>query len=570
MTTTVSNDHTDWFDFNSSPTQQFHGGWAAGDGFQTVFKVWNNGSFNFLTNGTGLSGVAHSKGNTNISGTGVHMHAWINGLDRVDTEAGRGYAIRLTAGTSFTANYDSFNAGGQDTSRISVERFIPLVVNINGTPDASAGTLNLTSVQAVWVEADIQTNSGQKTNYADRVYYGTKTIFQGGTTAIAAGNSLEASTYATGSPSNIVAVGEFINIGGSYFVLDGIDIGDGTTANMYWQDNNETWVFEGFPNISKTFYTITFVGNATGTQSIIFGTKTGTGIDATGAGGNTFIAGGPEGPFNFVITDSNLDAAGLYGCIFNNQGDEDGTLNMTVGEAIGNQFNGMGQITLNTGTGNAVFTRNGVTDSVTAATGVEEAAVNLGTTKPATNAFRFVTISGASRYSLRIEGTTQNDTWDLNDIISASPGTKDILIDYPAQTGGNKLTINLNGTSSLEGDWATAVGNAVEVTGGIALADVVIQQTAQVTFSQLKDNTEVRIYAAGTNNELAGIEDATAGTTDNRTFAASLSPGTSVDYVLHNWQPGVAVYQSIRVEGFTWPSADQTIVIQQQIDRNAI
>ena len=94
--------------------------------------------------------------------------------------------------------------------------------------------------------------------------------------------------------------------------------------------------------------------------------------------------------------------------------------------------------------------------------------------------------------------------------------------------------------------------------------------TVTVTFDSLKDNSEVRIYEAGTNVELAGVEDATAGTVDDRNFSAGLTAGTSVDYVIHNWQPGVTVYQTIRVNGFTWPSTNTTIVVQQQIDRNAV
>jgi hypothetical protein len=84
-----------------------------------------------------------------------------------------------------------------------------------------------------------------------------------------------------------------------------------------------------------------------------------------------------------------------------------------------------------------------------------------------------------------------------------------------------------------------------------------------VTFANLKDNTEVRVYAAGTKTELAGIENATAGSPDARTFTATIAAATSVDYTLVNEQ-----YEIIRVEGFTWPSSDQTIVVQQRFDRN--
>ncbi len=94
-------------------------------------------------------------------------------------------------------------------------------------------------------------------------------------------------------------------------------------------------------------------------------------------------------------------------------------------------------------------------------------------------------------------------------------------------------------------------------------ATVVIQQNVNVTFDGMKDNSEVRIYAAGTKTELAGIENATAGSPDDRSFTASLSAGTSVDYVIHNNN-----YEYIRVEGYTWPSTATTIGIQQRLDRN--
>ena len=41
-----------------------------------------------------------------------------------------------------------------------------------------------------------------------------------------------------------------------------------------------------------------------------------------------------------------------------------------------------------------------------------------------------------------------------------------------------------------------------------------------------------------------------------------------VDYFLHNFQPGVVIYEEISVIGFTVPNVDTTIDIQQRIDRN--
>lgn len=81
----------------------------------------------------------------------------------------------------------------------------------------------------------------------------------------------------------------------------------------------------------------------------------------------------------------------------------------------------------------------------------------------------------------------------------------------------------------------------------------------------MKDNTEVRVYAAGTSTELDGIENATAGSPDDRSFTASVAASTSVDY----WVFAVG-YESIFVQSFTWPTVDQSLIIQQRVDRNVV
>lgn len=93
--------------------------------------------------------------------------------------------------------------------------------------------------------------------------------------------------------------------------------------------------------------------------------------------------------------------------------------------------------------------------------------------------------------------------------------------------------------------------------------------TTTVTFTGMKDNSEVRVYLTGTSTAVAGIEDATSGTTDDRSFAWSTTASTVVDYVIHCFQPGDEIYESIRVEGYTVPASNTSIAIQQRLDRNA-
>lgn len=122
---------------------------------------------------------------------------------------------------------------------------------------------------------------------------------------------------------------------------------------------------------------------------------------------------------------------------------------------------------------------------------------------------------------------------------------------------GGAVTINVGGG-----------GDTPTIRNGTS-ATTTVNNNKTVTFTGLKDNSEVRIYLASDGSVVDGIEDATAGTVDNRTFAWSAAAGTVVDYVIHNWQPGVTVYESIRVDGYTVPTVDTGIAVQQRVDRNA-
>ena len=84
----------------------------------------------------------------------------------------------------------------------------------------------------------------------------------------------------------------------------------------------------------------------------------------------------------------------------------------------------------------------------------------------------------------------------------------------------------------------------------------------------MKDNTEARVYEAGTNIEIAGIENATSGSSDNRSFTWSASAGDIVDYKIHQWSGSAPYYLNVYKKSYTVPSADTTIDIVQGINRN--
>jgi len=146
----------------------------------------------------------------------------------------------------------------------------------------------------------------------------------------------------------------------------------------------------------------------------------------------------------------------------------------------------------------------------------------------------------------------------------ASADSNDSTLRFLATTG--TLTVNLSGCT-VNGATATASNVTVDNRAGL-IATVVASTT--VTFTGMKDNSEVRVYKTSDNSVVAGIEDATDGTSGNRTFAWSAPAGLSVYYVIHNFEDGVPMYQTIRKNGYLVPATNTEVGIQQVIDRNVI
>lgn len=85
-----------------------------------------------------------------------------------------------------------------------------------------------------------------------------------------------------------------------------------------------------------------------------------------------------------------------------------------------------------------------------------------------------------------------------------------------------------------------------------------------LTFTGLKDNTEIRIFDHTTGTELAGIENATTGTENNRSFSweYEYSTGLAVDVMLVSLG-----YQIIRFDNLALTTTGIEIPIQQTTDR---
>jgi len=167
-------------------------------------------------------------------------------------------------------------------------------------------------------------------------------------------------------------------------------------------------------------------------------------------------------------------------------------------------------------------------------------------------------LSGGTGNGLEIGGTAANITLsgvDFTGYSTTVDADKPIFVNIA--TGS--MTINISGGSGV------TASSHVRTAGAV----ITVSADVSVTFDKMRDDTEVRVLLAGTNTEVAGIEDATAGTTDNRSFTWAQPATTSVDYVIHHWSGDAPFYKTIRVEDYVVPGADTTININQLINRNA-
>jgi len=128
---------------------------------------------------------------------------------------------------------------------------------------------------------------------------------------------------------------------------------------------------------------------------------------------------------------------------------------------------------------------------------------------------------------------------------SASNGQTDSAL-YFAKSSGS-ITVYYNGTVTYKSAGATITISASNV---------------DVTLTGLKDNSECRVYTAGTTTELAGTENATTGTTDNRSFTFSLAAATSVDIRVF-----AVGYLPADILAYTVPTSAASIPVQQIFDR---
>jgi len=175
-----------------------------------------------------------------------------------------------------------------------------------------------------------------------------------------------------------------------------------------------------------------------------------------------------------------------------------------------------------------------------------------------------------------------NDIANVSDCAFISDGTGYAMEGFSTATTYTLDGCTFDGYASSDGSTGNECIHVLASSGTVTInytgdlptihsegATVNVVSSVSVTFNKLKDNSEVLVLNSSTGAIIAHIEDATSGSEDNRSYTWSASASTVVDYIIHCFQPGDTIYESIRVEGYTVPSTNTSIDIQQRLDRNA-
>lgn len=193
-----------------------------------------------------------------------------------------------------------------------------------------------------------------------------------------------------------------------------------------------------------------------------------------------------------------------------------------------------------------------------------------------------ITISGGSGvtqdYHVRSAGATVTVSADTTVTFDKMKDDSEVRI-Y-AHTAVANTDISFTSTTTIASAGSEfgvfAIDDEIKVTGSVSndgTYRVLTASAASLTVAPLAITTEsagASVTIKKTNQvEIDGIEDATAGTVNDRSFAWAAASATVVDYVIHHWSGAAPFYKTIRVNGYVVPGTDTTIDINQLVNRNA-
>lgn len=497
------------------------------------------------------------------------VYVWVLANGTMDTEANGGIAIILRDATPDEIGYHvagsdvaafRHNDGPVGWQCLVLDTAVKAVTPGNFTALAGAEA-NLDFANINGVGAMFKTLSkalgGASNCFIDTIRYGADGIIVGGGTTGARGTFDEIATDDR-SGADAKAWGICHEVASGVFGLQGpLTFGHTAATAAHWfQDTNVTVAFED-RNIGTARYFVDLAANATDVGHFQLGLISGT--EGGSDGCSLIVPSGVGGSMD--MSDPDFDFMGLYASTFT--GFDGGILfsddatNGITHDVFACDFILCGQIN----PGRVDMKNCNIINSAAASALLIDDSDNTLMEK-----FNFqsdgtghaieVTHTGAGPHSLTLKGHTYAGYASVD----GSTGNEVLL--YNPGTLSADITITITG----EGETPTIM-SAAGVTGTVTIVNNV-----DLTLTGMRDNTEIRVYEAGTTTELAGVENAVGGTSDDRSHTFSLTGGIAVDIrFAHGTAADGNVYTvppNNAILNFTWPSATASLPITQVLDRS--
>jgi hypothetical protein len=306
------------------------------------------------------------------------------------------------------------------------------------------------------------------------------------------------------------------------------------TASSWFEDKNVTIILED-RNFLTTRYKFFITDNGVGTTTFKFGDKIGAGTSALGNNGVTILSTSDVGGSFDSSTDTDVTDVFIYGSRF---------VSLTEGisfrdpqEWINNSFVGCGQINPN----NAIMVNSEIVNSVASSALLWNF---NGNTNGKLDGCSF--LSPGTGHAIELGSNTPTGI-TFNNISFSNYGASGTTNAAVYNNSGKHIAITIAG------------GTIPTIRNGVGALTTIISGLVTITLSNLKTNTEVRIYqdSGGLNGtEIDGIENSST------SFSFSVASSSVINIIINNLN-----YLPADIWGFTVPSTDTTIPISQVIDR---
>lgn len=469
-----------------------------------------------------------------------------------------GFTVRFTGAS--TTDYFEVAVGGNDSWPTSFAGgwtyFIVDIEEAAASPDFTGGTPPATnSIQHVGV-------TGQTTNMprnVDNTWLNGIWRLPTGTPGILVEGQNTGSVDWTfsdiESASSTNLWGTFrANDGGSFSSSVPIRIGNGADSVTHgFTDTNQTILWQNTDYVADGYFGVDVIGSSTNTVNVTWGVKTGTGDNATGAQGITFSSDANITGTRWYldVNDANIDSFNAYGCSFIHG--QTFSLDQNNVEVIGTFFINCNEATQSLGSNTSLWQRNTVVNANTADGTAFLKSVDLDNIKYSTFEFS----DGHAIEITTLGAALTGETFLGNNFTgySSTTGSTDAAI---YNNSGQSVTINVTGGNLVDTSYRNGTSASTTINNNVA-----------ITVTNMKDNTEVRVFLTSTIDttppytaptEVAGIEIATAGSTDARTFTFSVASGTGITIRTfnENW-----IADDVAIT----PTSSQEVQIAQRRDR---